>query len=1296
MNGRLLGRWLLRPLALMALVLCAALPGHADDVDIYTNPSSSTLSPPNTILVIDLNLLGICNNVLLNPSASSDGNNPLGQTACINLRASTSLLSFLTPITSNPATFLTNLLTGSGLGAAGLCNLYGLLGLNSPVVAIPALGPLLAPLLGGVTTLSCSTLAFLTGIPLLSSIINGLIPGFVTQLIAGLVNPLLSSLIGALPSAIIGLVDAALAAPQKILADPLSVNNLISTISGLLTPLINSKVAIVVAHGNRSNAAGTPVTLNGKSYACSFADLAAIPGQRRDTTNCSNGAYVLLGFTQLGGPTTVASVLTLVSNQLLGLLNPTNLINVLGSTLGSLTTANLSSLTPPYQGKEIYTEIAHYLGGDTVYNAPLKTWDSVLGLLSRDTSIEAAGRYVQPPLACTTVNVVNIQLTNSTGDDDSDTEVARYWPGAVKNGAISFADVVAEAKNTGFTDTSGRKIALNSYFVIQENLSSISALTNIGANLLSYTSSLGLLNLGQTVADFIQPVLVTDASLQTTGVATSRTTSTGLLDYAFVPEFRPKAGRKPSWDGNLKRLKLLRAANGSYSFVDANGTAAIASDGRISASALTFWTRTAQLGGASADGRTATLGGAGQNIPGYAFGGGGNPGRVNADGKRKLFYDELSASKVPSLAALDADSQTVRDSLKTDLGVTGTASSDDTTRRALLLQARGFDVGTTTSPKGTGSSLTGVTGRPWLMGALLHSRPVAVNYGARSGYTSTDPDVRLLFGTTDGFMHSVVNGPAATPSGVESWAFMPRATMKYLSTLRNDNYQPDFPYGVDGSPSVLVIDRSPSGGAADGVIDSGNANDHAYAFFGLRRGGSNYYGLDITNPDSPSLIWRIGTDGLYSTQTSTPGFASGSAAWFSELGLTFSSPIVGRIRYLNASNVEVERSILVFGGGYNGGVSSGARVGKDLNNSRNSTTTAQVGTDDTKGNAIYMVDAVTGELIWKAVRGNAATPAWDSTTLSFRHPMFQDSIPSDVALIDSDGDGLSDRLYVGDTGGRVWRADFSGSDRSKWTAGPIASLGRSHPVAPAVADSTNANDRRFFHAPDFIPARGPITTTVNGVTTTTAQNYDVVVIGSGDREDPFNTGTTNWLYAIRDRDTTSGKVVGDTTVNGVIATESDSRLFKQTDLTDLTTACASSSTSTCAAAVGLPNGWRLQLTGSGEKAFSAPVTVNNTVTLSTYVPPSASTTRCVPDEGTGKVYGVNLLDSRPYVQQFISDGDGAPRSTAAKSAGLPGEATALTPQLIGVNNDTVGTNPPLVYRTYWRERRGDEPERVKQ
>ena len=166
-------------------------------------------------------------------------------------------------------------------------------------------------------------------------------------------------------------------------------------------------------------------------------------------------------------------------------------------------------------------------------------------------------------------------------------------------------------------------------------------------------------------------VLVTDASLVSPRVATSPLSANGLLEPAYFAQFQPRDGKRPSWLGNVKALRFARDSAGNQRFLDAAGSNGIASDGRIASSALTIGTRGGALGGAGVDGRNTALGGVGQNIPGYQFGGGGNPGRVNADGRRQIFYDTLNASNVPSLTALDADTQTVRDALKTDLGVTG-------------------------------------------------------------------------------------------------------------------------------------------------------------------------------------------------------------------------------------------------------------------------------------------------------------------------------------------------------------------------------------------------------------------------------------------------------------------------------------------------------------------------------------------------------------------------------------------------------------------------------------------------
>ena len=736
-----------RRIAAIMLGAVVAMPAaFADDIEIYNNPEDNPLRPPMTILVLDLNLLGICNNVVTN---SVNPANPDAPQLCLNLTNSALLNDVLSGLSPNPAGLLSSLLSGSGMNAPALCNLYGVLGLASPVIPLPAVSGLLSILLGGVSTLSCSTLNFLSGIPLAGSMLNSLMPSFVGQLVQGLVNPLLSTVVGQLPAAVTGVLNTTLGGVLSA-----GQTGLVSLLEAILNNLVNSRVAIVLSHGDRSAANGAPAS------GCGFGDQASIPTSRRETVNCSNGAYFFLGFTPLVDQGAVNALLSQVTARLSNLLNPATLTNSI-SAIASSALTNPTSLLPPYQGKEVYVEIANYLTGGNVYNAPLDRWDGLTGLLGRDTSIESGSRYIQPPAQCDTVNVLNVQVTNSVRDNESNAELRRIYPGAEVAGSFALADVVAQAEDPGIFDAGGNVISLRSRFLIQENLSSVAALTTLGPNVTTYANNLGLLGLGQTVAEFLKPVLEVDASLLTPSNSADPLSPGQIRPEAFFGSFRPAPDQGPRWNGNLKKLEVRADTDGNLQYFDSRNASAIAADGRIKTGALSYWTLPALLGSASGDGRSATLGGAGQRIPGYQVNGGGAPGRVNGSGARKLFFDRYNTDRVPSLAALDADDVNVRNELRTSLG-----AANDAQAQQLLLYARGYEVGTTAAPLNVSGTLGG---RPWLHGAVLHSRPVAVNYGARGSYSAENPDIRLLYGATDGYLRMVSNTTSAgAQSGVES------------------------------------------------------------------------------------------------------------------------------------------------------------------------------------------------------------------------------------------------------------------------------------------------------------------------------------------------------------------------------------------------------------------------------------------------------------------------------------------------------------------------------------------------
>src|SRR4029077_20225840 len=118
-----------------------------------------------------------------------------------------------------------------------------------------------------------------------------------------------------------------------------------------------------------------------------------------------------------------------------------------------------------------------------------------------------------------------------------------------------------------------------------------------------------------------------------------------------------------------------------------------------------------------------------------------------------------------------------------------------------------------------------------------------------------------------------------------------------------------------------------------------------------------------------------------------------------------------------------------------------------------------------RGNAIYVVRAGTGELIWKAIHGSGAAGG-----AAYPHPELRDSIPSGLAIADTDADGAIDRLLVGDTGGNVWGADLRAGGPGAWTLARLACLGR-HGGAQCAGSGSRADDRRFFHPPDLVQSR---------------------------------------------------------------------------------------------------------------------------------------------------------------------------------------------------------------------------------
>jgi type IV pilus assembly protein PilY1 len=459
------------------------------------------------------------------------------------------------------------------------------------------------------------------------------------------------------------------------------------------------------------------------------------------------------------------------------------------------------------------------------------------------------------------------------------------------------------------------------------------------------------------------------------------------------------------------------------------------------------------------------------------------------------------------------------------------------------------------------------------MGDPLHSQPVAVVYGPALR------DGLLYVGTNDGFLHAI-----DLESGVERWAFVPPEFLALQAKLYKNEPRANKSYGIDGDLRVETIADD------DGVIEPG---EKVYLYFGMRRGGDFYYALDISSPTQPRLMFEL-------TSTSLPG-----------LGQTWATPVPAHIKIGTT-----ERNVLVIAGGYE----------PDQDNAELTT--------DTIGNSIYIVDAVTGSLIW---RGTSAGGNWNNANMNY-------SFPSRVRVLDRDGDGLADRMYAADMGGQVWRFDISNgtSDVSSLIAGGvIAQLGGAPAASPPLAST-----RRFYYAPD-----------VAAVNTRT-ENFTHIGIGSGQRGRPLSTDTEDRFYALRDY------VLGPMTqaLYNAVTPITDADLVPVTTVNSNVTA-------------GSP-GWRLDLDiggANGEKVLAESRTFNNRVIFSTFQP-SASATPCSPQPGINRVYQMSIFNGAP-----VTNLDGSADTDPLAMSDLFVEYTGgipSTPQALFVDGDSDGDGIP--------------------
>ncbi|NIQ72722.1 MAG: hypothetical protein GTN94_39970, partial [Candidatus Aminicenantes bacterium] len=263
-------------------------------------------------------------------------------------------------------------------------------------------------------------------------------------------------------------------------------------------------------------------------------------------------------------------------------------------------------------------------------------------------------------------------------------------------------------------------------------------------------------------------------------------------------------------------------------------------------------------------------------------------------------------------------------------------------------------------------------------------------------YANQNRERVLYTGTNDGILHMFYAG--GINEGKEIWGFIPDEVLPSLKKIVLDNKHT---YTVDGRMS-----------ANDIYYVKPNASGNSWTtlmVFGLRRGGNAFYGMDITQvTDRPNLLWKF-KDNIHS-------------------GQSWGKPIIGRILVQDPNDFTniITKWVVLVPGGF-------------AFNSENP--------NNLEGKAVFMVDAATGDPLWKIaydpVAGADDTPNAEREILEVnnddpskhltRSELFNFSIPSALTAVDKDNDGYMDAIYYGNIGGHLFKTDLSNPNMEEWT-----------------------------------------------------------------------------------------------------------------------------------------------------------------------------------------------------------------------------------------------------------------------
>lgn len=614
-------------------------------------------------------------------------------------------------------------------------------------------------------------------------------------------------------------------------------------------------------------------------------------------------------------------------------------------------------------------------------------------------------------------------------------------------------------------------------------------------------------DVARSVVDFVTNVSgnISASPAGTVAVPTDPLSITSLQPYAYLPMLQADVAEAPAtWPGNLKKYHTI---NGSL-YGKGKTTRLYQKTGgstlpyATNPKAKDLWQTNASTDGAI------TTGGTYARLL--------SPTKPNKNTVRTVYVED--GNQMKKVGVKDGQLE----------GFDQLSSQYSGVDKAYILHYLGFgSVSTTESTyAGTGVDINAKlqaelnkdpTGRP-VMGGIHHSVPALVAYKGQFDETgnisSTEGrDDYVLYGSMSG---ALLMADAAT--GDEQFSFIPR---KMFDNEKQRRALSPSGTGISGEP-VFGVDapwtinakynydfstqpaKITTKAITKSSATSAQSKGHIYAYGGLRMGGKGLYGLDLTDKEKPDM--------LFSIDDQTEGFG--------RMGQIWAKPVVAKIKIgTDDKGRSVDREVLIFGGGYDMCYESTLFKLNDGNRANTECANKQV----TKGNAVYMVDSETGDLVASWTKDKPINSSTKKITDGLTH--MKHSVVGGITALDRNNNGYVDHLYFTDLGGQLFRVDLielSGQNHGKKDKKDIT-----NDITRGVVRVFDANggnmasthvSYRFYEAPVVSFYTNP----------DDAQRFAVINLASGDRSSPLSRrrdlGDANRIYGIIDRDIASARV----------------------------------------------------------------------------------------------------------------------------------------------------------------------------